>query len=169
MPRTEDPAVQPISSSVGIDGAEDAGFTLLEAACAMALMALLAAILMPYLSSGTSRTRLQAYAVELAALLKADRNAARMRGSEVAATVDARNRLVRGGSGGRVIRIADDVKFQSVLPGRCNRRPAASSIRFFANGMSCGGILTLSRAGHRVDVQVNWLTGGVEIAERTTR
>ena len=34
---------------------------------------------------------------------------------------------------------------------------------FFSTGMSCGGVITLSRLGSGYEVRVNWLTGGVEI------
>jgi len=43
---------------------------------------------------------------------------------------------------------------------RCNQRPDGATIRFFASGMSCGGIIALSRLGAVYQVRVNWLTGG---------
>jgi general secretion pathway protein H len=52
------------------------GFTLLEMMCVIALIAMMAAVLLPYLPRQTSRARLQAYAMEAATLLKDDRNAA---------------------------------------------------------------------------------------------
>jgi len=55
------------------------GFTLLEVICVVAIIAMLGAILLPALPRGTSRARLEAYAVETAAMLKADRNAAMRR------------------------------------------------------------------------------------------
>ena len=60
---------------VGRHGRE-AGFTLIEVVCVLAIVALLAAVLLPAVSGRTSRPRLEAYAIEVAALLKADRNAA---------------------------------------------------------------------------------------------
>ena len=52
------------------------GFTLLETVCVMAIIAMLAAVLLPLLPRATSRPRLEAYAMETAALLNRDRTAA---------------------------------------------------------------------------------------------
>ena len=52
------------------------GFTLLEMVCVLAIIALLAAVLLPSIPHETSRSRLQAYALQTAALLKTDRSAA---------------------------------------------------------------------------------------------
>src|ERR1700752_5099670 len=68
----------------------EAGFTLVEMLCVVAILAILAAIAVPALPRNTSRARLESYAVATAALLKADRNAALRRNSEVATQVDAK-------------------------------------------------------------------------------
>src|SRR5262249_7490362 len=50
------------------------GFTLLEVVCVIAVIAGLAAIILPALPRGTSQARLEAYAIEMGALLKSDRD-----------------------------------------------------------------------------------------------
>ena len=129
----------------------------------LAVVALLAGICLPRLPMATSRPQLEAYAIEIAALLKADRNAALSRHSSVEVAVDARGRTVSSGSGFRVVRVPDDVVVDALLPQRCKGRPALSAISFFATGMSCGGTIRLSRLGGGFEVRVNWLTGGVDI------
>jgi general secretion pathway protein H len=141
----------------------EAGFTMLEMVCVLAIAALLAAILLPRLPGATSRPRLEAYAVEVAALLKADRNAALWNRASVDVVVDARGRTVRSGSSAHVVQLPDDVVFDALLPERCNGKPAFSAISFFATGMSCGGAIRLTRFGTGFEVRVNWLTGGVDI------
>lgn len=144
------------------------GFTLLEIVAVTAIVAMLAAILLPLVPRGTSRQRLAAYAVEAAALLKSDRTAAVRRNAQINAQIDAPSRMIRSGSTGRVLQIPGDVAFQALLPLTCNERPARSTISFFATGMSCGGTIVLSRLGNGFEVRVNWLTGGIEVAARST-
>ena len=136
--------------------------------CVVAIVAMLAAVLLPNLPHETTRPQLEAYAIETAALLKADRTAAIRRQAQITTQVDARDRLLRSGSSGRALRVPDDVTFSAVLPVRCDERPALSTITFFATGMSCGGTIVLSRLGAAYEVRVNWLTGGIEIAPRST-
>jgi general secretion pathway protein H len=144
------------------DGGKD-GFTLLEVVCVIAILAIIAAIVVPLLPHGTSRSRLESYAVAAAALLKADRTTAIRRHVQIATEIDATSRLIRSGATGRVIRLPDDVVFEALLVARCDQYRANSTIRFFPSGMSCGGALALTRPGVGYEVRVNWLTGGVEI------
>jgi general secretion pathway protein H len=142
------------------------GFTLLEMVCVIALIALIAAVLLPFIPRQTSRARLQAYALQAATLLKADRNAAIARHADVATLVDAPSRAIRSGASGEIIRIPEDVRFDALLPQSCHRRPAFSAISFSADGMSCGGDITLSRLDTAYEIRVNWLTGRIEIVSR---
>jgi general secretion pathway protein H len=141
----------------------DSGFTLLETVCALAIVAMLAAIALPTFPRRTSHSRLEAYALETAALLEADRNAAIRRGAQVATGFSAEDRTIRSGASGQVLKLPDDVAFNAVLAAQCDRRAAGTTIEFFPSGMSCGGTLSLSRLGAGFEVRVAWLTGGVEI------
>jgi general secretion pathway protein H len=146
--------------------ASERGFTLLEMVCVLALIAIMAAVLLPFVPRQTSRARLQGYVLEAAALLKADRDAAIRRGMGVATLVDAGSRVIRSGATQNMIRIPDDVQFEALLPRTCNQREALSTISFFASGMSCGGAIALARADTGYEVRVNWLTGRIEIVSR---
>lgn len=164
MGRKVEPAAAPTSRAGRAErGRRDAGFTLLEVVCAVAIMALLAAIALPYVPRQTSRTRIEAYALEVAALLKADRHAAMRRRAEVATQIDAIHHAIRAGTRSRTVRLPADVRLDAVLATRCNGRAAGPTIRFFADGMSCGGVIALRGAGAGYEVRVNWFTGGVEV------
>jgi general secretion pathway protein H len=153
---------------VGTRSTSGDGFTLVEVVCVLAIIALLAAILLPAMPRGTSRARLEAYAIEIAALLRADRNAAIRRHAQAVVRVDAADRTVLSGTSARAVRVARDVAFGALLAERCNDRPAFSSISFFSSGMSCGGTIVLTRPGASFEIRVNWLTGGIEIVPGAT-
>jgi len=148
------------------DHRAQSGFTLLEMVCVMAIIAMLAAVSLPLIPHRTSRSRLQAYALQAASLLGADRNAAIRRHVEIATLGDAATRSVRSGATAAVVRIPDDVHFDALLPRTCNHHEALSTISFFPDGMSCGGTIALTRLDMRYEVRINWLTGKIEIVSR---
>lgn len=143
--------------------AGEGGFTLIEIVCVLAIIALVASILLPEIPRGTSRARLEAYALEIATVLTGDRIAAIRQHAAIATEIDALGRSVRSGASERTIRVPADVQFDAALASRCNQREAGSMIVFFASGMSCGGVIALTRLGIGYQIRVNWLTGGVEI------
>jgi len=140
---------------------------LLEVVCVLAILAIVAAIAVPMLPHATSRPQLESYAIAMAALLKADRNTAVRQGRQIVTDIDASSRMLRSGATGRVVQAPSDVAFDALLPARCGQYAAATNIRFFSSGLSCGGTIALTRAGFAYEIRVNWLTGGVEIVSLT--
>ncbi|MEN3289565.1 MAG: ral secretion pathway protein [Bradyrhizobium sp.] len=142
------------------------GFSLLEMVCVIAIIALVAAVLLPMVPRQTSRPRLQAYAMQAATLLKSDRSAAIRRGVDVATLVDPHAHAIRAGASREILQLPDDVRFDALLPQSCRQRAALSVISFFPDGMSCGGTIALSRLGTAYEIRVNWLTGRIEMNSR---
>ncbi|HEV3395529.1 MAG TPA: prepilin-type N-terminal cleavage/methylation domain-containing protein [Xanthobacteraceae bacterium] len=139
------------------------GFTLIEIVCVLAIVALLAAVILPAIPRGTSYARLEAFAIETATLLKQDRYAAMRRRTRVATEISASSRTFRSGFSGRAVRLPNDVAVEALLAQRCDQRAAGRTIDFFASGRSCGGTIELTRLGKGFQIRVNWLTGGVEL------
>lgn len=144
------------------EGSEE-GFTLLEIVCVLAIIAMLAAIALPALPRATTLPRIEAYALETAAILNADHDAAQRQDREIATLVDASERMIRSGASGVVLQFPSDVVVETLLAKQCNDRNAAASIRYLPSGMSCGGVVSLTRQGAGFQVRVNWLTGGAEV------
>ena len=141
----------------------EAGFTLIEVVCALAIIALLAALVLPAIPRGTSQQRLAGYAIEVAALLKGDRNAAIRNHAQVATSLDAKRRIVISGATASIVEIPADVSFEALLAQRCGDRRVGATIDFFPSGASCGGVVALARQDVKYQIRVNWLTGGIEV------
>lgn len=157
------PRAQRATSRTRSDRRAQDGFTLLETVCALAIIGLVSAVLLPAIPRGTSRTAFEAYAVKVAALIKQDRQYALERGASTATLVDTASRTIASGSSSASVVLPDDVALNAVLARTCAGAPADQTIRFFPSGLSCGGTLILSRLGFSLQIRVNWLTGGVEI------
>lgn len=142
-----------------------AGFTLIEVVCVLAIVGLLAALVLPAIPRATSQARLAGYAVEVAALLKGDRNAAIRNHAMVSTMLDVDRRMVRSGARPSTVAVPADVAFTALLAQRCAGRMVGSTIDFFPSGASCGGVIAISRQGVGYQIRVNWLTGGVEVVE----
>jgi len=125
---------------------------------------MLAAIVLPGIPRGTSMPQLDGYALQAAALLNADHAAAQSQHREIATLVDAPSRMIQSGAGGRFLRFPSDVTVEALLASRCNNRAAGAAIRYLPSGLSCGGVLTLTRSGKGFQVRVNWLTGLADVA-----
>jgi general secretion pathway protein H len=159
----ERPPILPVARA---ERSGERGFALIEIVCMLAIIGLLAAIILPALPRATTRAKLESYAVETAALLKADRNTALRRQIQVKTTIDAEARSIRSGVTGRMVRLPKDVTLEAMLASRCGDRTVGRSIDFFPSGMSCGGAIALARPGMGYEIRVNWLTGGVEIVPK---
>ncbi|MGO8846204.1 MAG: Tfp pilus assembly protein FimT/FimU [Methylocella sp.] len=146
----------------------ESGFTLLETICVLAVIAMLAAIVLPAIPRATSRTALEAYALKTAALLKSDRNAAVRNGSTVQTELSQLSGTIRSGASGRVVQLPADVTFNAILANQCGGHASGAAIEFLPSGMSCGGTIFLSRPGAGFEIRITWLTGGVEVVPANT-
>jgi len=113
-----------------------------------------------FLPRHTSRSRLQAYALEAATLLKADRNTAiRRRRRRLHAGRCAIARAIRSGatSADRSA-FPDDVRFRCAAAADLPAARGAVDHQFFSpTAMSCGGSIALSRLDTAYEIRVNWL------------
>lgn len=146
----------------------ESGFTLLETICVLAVIAMLAAIVLPTIPRATSRTALEAYALKTAALLESDRNAAVRNGSTIQTELSQLSGTIRSGASGRVVQLPADVTFNAILASQCGGHASGAAIEFLPSGMSCGGTIFLSRPGAGFEIRITWLTGGVEVVPANT-
>jgi general secretion pathway protein H len=143
----------------------EAGFTLIEMVAVLGIVALLAALALPRWPQGTSRPQLEAYVLQIAAVLKADRIAALHARARVSTLLNLEMHRVESGAGSGAVQLPGDVGFDALVAETCAGKANGSAIQFLPSGMSCGGSIALARPGAAYHIRVNWLTGGVEVVE----
>lgn len=145
------------------------GFTLLELLVVLAILALVAAVVAPALGTGGASQSARRAAWDVAAALRAARADAIRRNRETTVTLDVdAPTLAFGGDGGEddgagVRPLPEDVTY-AVLTAESERaEDGRVSIRFFADGSSTGGRVTMTDGTADYVVGVEWLTGRVRI------
>jgi general secretion pathway protein H len=142
-----------------------AGVTLIELVVVLALMAILAGVAIPLLGPGVSTTELKSAARQVAAGLRLARSEAVATRSEATMLFDLENRTFRVGRGTQVHALPRDlqVKLFTAQADLVDERTGA--IRFFPDGGSNGGRVTLAAGERKFEVDVDWLTGRVAILD----
>jgi general secretion pathway protein H len=154
-------------SPTGEATARAAGFTLLELLVVLVLLAILAGFAGSRMMSGMDRPALQATTDELAALLRRARSEAIVNNAAVAVRVDV-DAPSFGIPGQRVYAVPDRLKL-TLFTAVTDETPSnVGEIRFFPDGSSTGGEITLTGSYAHRYVQVDWLTGRVAVYEDGT-
>ena len=141
------------------------GFALLDILLALAVTALVAAVVLPRMTRPPGQVEMSATANEIAALFRSDRNAAIRSRRQVVSQVDLANRQILSGAGDLTVVIPRGMSVEFVQSSR-EARDNGGGIRFYPDGRTSGGGVTLRRDQLVFDVNVNWLTAGVLVARR---
>ncbi len=119
----------------------------------------------PLVSSGVSGTELKASARQLAAGLRKARSEAIARRQETVLTVDVEGRRFQLSGDQRIYRLPKNVEVKLFTAQSELTNANTGSIRFFPDGGSTGGRITLVANQRQYAVDVNWLTGQVAILD----
>ncbi len=139
------------------------GFTLIELMVVLAVISLLLVFAVPAILSGGSHADVKVGAGALATSLRLARAQAVRRNAETTVTIDVEGRRFTSNGDGKIIPLPDGVDINVFTARREIVTGALARIRFFPDGSSTGGRVTLARAGRSVHVSVDWLTGGVSV------
>lgn len=141
------------------------GFTLIELLVVVVIMAMSYALASPMISSGVSGTELKASARQLAAGLRKARSDAVAQRRETVLTVDVEGHQFQLSGDQRVYRLPKSVDVKLFTAESELVNGSSGSIRFFPDGGSTGGRVTVSARERKYDVDINWLTGQISILD----
>ena len=146
------------------------GFTLIEILVVLSIMAIGAAIVIPMVSgSGATTGELKSAAREIAAGLRLARSEAVATRRETAVTLDLEARKFRVAAGGREVALPPKVDLKLFTAQSDLTDGKRGAIRFFPDGGSNGGRVTLAAGERTYEVDVDWLTGRVRILDGEQR
>ena len=142
------------------------GFTLLEILIVLVIGVLLVALVPPLLSGMSGATELRGAARQLAAGLRNARNEAVVRQQEAVLTLDLERHRFGVTGDPREIALPESVALKLYTAQSELLDSATGGIRFFPDGSSTGGSITVSGPKLAYRVNVDWLTGTVAIVEQ---
>ena len=138
------------------------GFTLMELLVVLTILGLALLLAMPVLERTLPGLELRTEARNLAIALREARARAIGRNEEVTIVVDRQGGTLKA-NGKQVVRLNRKIDIGPFAGAPLS--PGASEIRFFPDGTSTGGHLTLVLGERQKHVFVDWLTGAVSIPE----
>lgn len=140
------------------------GFTLLEMLVVIVLVAVAATAVAISVSRGLTSARIRAASADLAAALRYTRGQAIVHGRQETLTVDVDAHTYQAPGRPAVhLPAGVDVALTSAVADRLDAH--RGRIRFFPDGSSTGGRVTLSHGQREWHVNVAWLTGSVAVVQ----
>jgi general secretion pathway protein H len=138
------------------------GFTLLELIVVLFIVVLGFSVVGINLSSGNDATKLKVAARDIVSALRFARGQALISHQETTVTLDLAENTYTVSGRDKVYSI-DKVIDVTVVTAQNEITEGLGSIRFFADGSSTGGRITLERGKAAWKIDINWLTGQIEL------
>ncbi len=121
------------------------------------------ALVVPNFSRGLDSVRLQSASREIASSLRYLRGHAVSKNKEAEFNVDVKTNVYRISGRSKVYSIPQAIRLRLITADTEVTGEDSGTIRFYPDGSSSGGRVTLEAGNRRRLVDVNWLTGHVEI------
>jgi general secretion pathway protein H len=141
------------------------GFSLLELIVVLAIGAGVFALVLGVAPRGASSADLKASARALASGLRQAQSTAMATRRDAALTVDLQSREFTFTGGSRTHQLPEGIELKLLTAQTEVENERKGAIRFYADGSSTGGRITVAAGERHYFVDVDWLTGRVAINE----
>lgn len=161
--RRHRPITPPVAAS--IRRLEPNGLTLIETMVALAVMGFILTLALPMISRGQGRAELRSAADTVSGALRGVRSRAIAQNHEEVFLVDT-DRAQYHAAGAEPVSLPRNVKVMLFTTTQEQISVGIGAIRFYSDGSSTGGGVSLIKGDVRYDILVNWLTGRVSSDDR---
>jgi general secretion pathway protein H len=144
------------------------GFTLIEIIAVMVLLAIIVGLVAMSFSKSMSSARIEAASRDLVGALRYTRGQAIVHGEQKALDIDLEHNTYQA-PGKPIVRLPKEMRMQLVTAEIEQTGSTSGRIRFFADGASTGGHITVFMGQRRWQINVSWLTGRVSREELAGR
>ena len=141
------------------------GFTLLELMVTLVIGALLLTLLVPIGTRGHGHAELDRGARDIVAALRLTRSRAILANRPTSLFVDVANAYYRPAGEARSVALPRGMRIGLVTTEDDTLSASTGMIRFYPDGSSSGGGVSLTLGDGRYDVLVDWLTGEVTLRD----
>ena len=140
------------------------GFTLLELIIVLFITVLGFSVIGLNLSSGNEATKLKAAARDIVSALRFARGQALISHQETTVTIDLAGNTYTVSQRDKVYSIPEEIDV-TLVTAQSEINEGLASVRFFPDGSSTGGRITLEWGKVSWRIDINWLTGQIELEE----
>lgn len=141
------------------------GFTLIELIIVLLISVLGFAVIGSNIGSGNRSTKLQAVARDITSALRYARGQALMTQKPISVSIDLQNNSYSISNHDKTHAFSADIDVSVVVAEEEYSEGEQSNIRFFGDGSSTGGRITLEWGDQLRRIDVNWITGEVSISD----
>ncbi|MEQ1620016.1 MAG: GspH/FimT family pseudopilin [Methylococcales bacterium] len=141
------------------------GFTLLELLVVLFIMVLGFSAISINLSSGTDTLEIKSAAIDMVSALRYARGQALVSHKESTVSIDLTENTYSVSGRGKTYHIPEAIDV-SVVTAQDELEEGVANLRFFPDGSSIGGRVTLEKDNVGWQIDINWLTGASELSAK---
>ncbi len=141
------------------------GFTLIELTVVLLVVVLGFTVIGINISSGSQSAQLKAAVRDLVSALRYARGQALISHQEVAVAINLAENSYKVSNRDKNYHLPNDIELTLVIAQDELKDDEIGHIRFYADGSSSGGRITLEWRGLSYRIDVNWLSGKIEISD----